>query len=46
MNILLDTHLMVWTATRASIGQARCENLMLMTADRDITLYQEAILAV
>ncbi|MDK2748469.1 MAG: type II toxin-antitoxin system VapC family toxin [Brevundimonas sp.] len=31
---------------RALIAQARCENLVLMTADRDITLYQEAILAV
>ena len=31
---------------RALIAQARCENLVLMTADRDITLYEEAILAV
>lgn len=31
---------------RALIAQARCENLVLMTADRDITLYQEAVLAV
>ncbi len=31
---------------RALIAQARCENLVLMTADRDITLYQEAILAI
>jgi PIN domain nuclease of toxin-antitoxin system len=31
---------------RALIAQARCEDLVLMTADRDITLYQEAILAV
>ena len=31
---------------RALIAQARCENLVLMTADRDITLYQESILAV
>ncbi|WP_336966601.1 type II toxin-antitoxin system VapC family toxin [Brevundimonas aurantiaca] len=31
---------------RALIAQARCEGLVLMTADRDITLYQEAILAV
>jgi PIN domain nuclease of toxin-antitoxin system len=31
---------------RALIAQARVENLMLMSADRDIALYQEAILAV
>lgn len=31
---------------RALIAQARCERLMLMTADRDIGLYEEAILKV